>query len=83
MDHEEAMLAIKKSFCEESEGMIQSHSTHLESVDSYKNYLADFNYINKTNKDMTIISKNNREKHLQTNTVEFNKFYRNFKMKAG
>lgn len=74
MSHDEALVAMEKSFCHESEGMLQSHKTHLESIDSYKHYLADFKYINKTNKDMLIMSQNKMEKHLKTNIDAFKKF---------
>jgi hypothetical protein len=74
MSHDEALEAMRKSFCEESEGMSLSHKTHLESIDSYKHFLADFNYVNKTNKDMSIMSGNNLEKHLKTNRDAFAKF---------
>lgn len=74
MSHDEALVAMEKSFCQESEGMLQSHKTHLESIDSYKHYLADFKYINKTNKDMLIMSQNKIEKHLKTNQNAFKKF---------
>ena len=74
MNHDEAMIAIKKSFCEESEGMLLSHKTHQESIDSYKHYLADFKYVNKKNKDMAIMAKNNLEKHLRTNKEAFKHF---------
>lgn len=74
MSHLEALEALRKSFCEESEGMMQSHQTHLESIDSYKHYLADFKYINKTNRDMLIMSENKIAKHLKTNRDAFKKF---------
>ena len=79
MNHQEALEAIRKSFCQESEGANESRATHLESIESYKNYLADFKYVNKTNKDMNIMSKNSMEKHLKTNTDAFNIFARQIK----
>ena len=74
MDHQQALEAMEKSFCEESVGMLESQKTHHESIDSYKHYLADFKYVNKTNKDMAIMSKNSLEKHLKTNRDAFNSF---------
>lgn len=78
MGHVEALEAIRKSFCEESEGMLASHKTHRESVDSYKAYLHDFQYINKENKELALMASNNLEKHLKTNR----KAYESFKRKA-
>lgn len=76
MDHNGAVEAIRKSFCEESEGMLASYKTHRESVDSYKLYLQDFNYINKENKEQAIMSSNNLEKHLRTNQKAFESWKR-------
>lgn len=74
MSDAEALDAISKIFCEESEGMLASQKTHQESIDSYKHYLADFQYVNKTNKDMSIMSKSTLANHLTTNRSAFNKF---------
>ena len=76
MKHDDAIHALKKSFCEESEGMLMSYKTHSESVDSYKAYLQDFNYINKENKNLSLMASNSLEKHLKTNQREFTKFIR-------
>lgn len=76
MDHNGAVEAIRKSFCQESEGMLASYKTHRESVDSYKLYLQDFNYINKENKEQSIMSSNNLEKHLRTNQKAFESWKR-------
>ncbi|MBL7546163.1 MAG: hypothetical protein JNL11_20250 [Bdellovibrionaceae bacterium] len=74
MSHEEALVAIEKSFCEESEGATASAKTHSEAVDSYKAYLADFKYVDKRNRDMLLMSGNNLQKHLQTNKKFFETF---------
>jgi len=74
MGHNDAMEAIRKSFCEESEGMLASYKTHRESVDSYKAYLQDFQYVNKENKELSLMASNSMEKHLNTNRKAFNTF---------
>lgn len=74
MNHNEALEAIRKSFCEESEGMLASYKTHRESVDSYKAYLQDFHYINKENKELSHMASNSLEKHLKTNRNAFESF---------
>ena len=74
MNHQEALEAVRKSFCEESEGMLASEKTHRESVDSYKAYLQDFHYINKENKELTLMASNTLEKHLKTNRKAFESF---------
>lgn len=74
MSHQDAVEAIRRCFCEESEGMLASYKTHRESVDSYKAYLQDFQYINKSNKELSLMTKNNVEKHLAENRRGFERF---------
>lgn len=74
MNHQDALEAIRRCFCEESEGMLASYKTHRESVDSYKAYLQDFQYINKSNKELSLMTKNNVEKHLDENRRGFERF---------
>lgn len=76
MNHQEAIEAIRLSFCQESEGMLASFKTHRESVDSYKAYLQDFKYINKENKEQSLMASNSLEKHLKTNMKAFEAFKR-------
>lgn len=71
MNHNDAVEAVRKAFCQESEGMLASHKTHRESVDSYKAYLHDFQYINRENKELALMASNNLEKHLRTNQKAF------------
>ncbi len=76
MSRDAALHAMEKSFCEESEGMLASHRTHRESVDSYRAYLQDFNYISRQNKDLTLMASNSLPKHLATNRSAFAAFRR-------
>jgi hypothetical protein len=76
MNHDEAVEAIRKCFCEESEGMLASYKTHRESVDSYKAYLHDFQYVSHANKNLTLMASNSVEKHLKTNRKGFEQFKR-------
>lgn len=76
MDHNGAMEAIRKSFCEESEGMLASYKTHRESVDTYRAYLHDFQYLNKANKELSHMASNSLEKHLKTNQNAYASFKR-------
>lgn len=76
MDHKEAIEMMEKCFCQESDGMHLSHKTHQQSIESYKAYLADFDFVSKQNKNMEIMSQSTLEKHLQTNRQQFEKFKR-------
>jgi hypothetical protein len=79
MDHREALDAMEKTFCRESTGILASAKTHKESIESYRAYLVDFDYISKENKEMKLMSRNNLESHLATNRSEFKKFTRGTK----
>lgn len=74
MNHQDAVEAIRRCFCEESEGMLASYKTHRESLDSYKAYLQDFQYINRSNKELSLMAKNSIEKHLNQNRRGFDTF---------
>ncbi len=76
MNHEEAMEAIRKCYCEENDGMQASYKTHRESVDSYKAYLHDFQYLSAKNKNLSFMAQNSMEKHLATNRSAFQSFKR-------
>jgi hypothetical protein len=76
LNHQDAIYAMEKSFCQESEGMLASYKTHRESVDSYKAYLQDFNYISKENKELSLMASNSLEKHIKNNRQAFDKFKR-------
>lgn len=76
MDHQVALEAMEKSFCHENDGMLASYKTHRESVDSYRAYLQDFQYINKENKNQSLMASNTIEKHLNTNRRAFADFKR-------
>ncbi|MBA2404190.1 MAG: P-aminobenzoate N-oxygenase AurF [Bdellovibrionales bacterium] len=76
MNHDDAMEAIRKSYCEENDGMLASYKTHRESVDSYRAYLQDFQYINAENKNQSHMASNTIQKHLNTNRKAFTEFKR-------
>src|SRR5690606_37798563 len=70
MDGAEARAMMWKCFGSESEGMHASFKTHRDSIEAYKNYLSDFKYVNKVNREMAIMSRNSLQKHLETNRRE-------------
>lgn len=72
--HRDALSAIEKSFCFESDGSNASAATHGQAVDSYRAYLEDFKHVSRVNKDQKLMSKNNLAKHLATNRRAFAKF---------
>ena len=74
MSHQDALNAIEKSFCQESEGAHASAETHAQAVENYIAYLADMRFVSKKNKEMQLMKKNNFQAHLEKNQKEFKKF---------
>jgi hypothetical protein len=71
LNEKDARELMRKSFCEENEGMLASQKTHSTALDSYKQYLADMKYVWKANKEMSVMGKNNLAAHLETNRRAF------------
>jgi len=74
LNEKDARELMRKSFCEENEGMIASQKTHSTALDSYKQYLADMKYVWKANKEMSVMGKNTLAAHLETNRRAFRAF---------
>jgi hypothetical protein len=71
LDQRDARELMRASFCEETDGGLAAYRTHQTALDSYKQYLADMNYVWKRNKDMSIMGKNSLASHLETNRRAF------------
>jgi hypothetical protein len=67
LGEKDARDLVKRSFCEENEGMHAAFKTHQTALDSYKQYLSDMKYVWKANKDMSVMGKNSLASHLETN----------------
>lgn len=74
MSRQEALEMMEACFARESQGMTDSAATHLQSIESYKAYLADFRYVEARNKEMRLMSANNLASHLAVNRRELKKF---------
>ncbi len=74
LDHGGALELMKACFTRDSEGLRASFQTHRTAVDSYKAYLADLAYVNRENKEMSLMSKSSVEGYLRTNRRELAKF---------
>lgn len=74
MDDAEAKEMMRRCFAQESEGLHLSARSRQIAIDSYREYLADIDYVDRTNKEMMIMRRNSIEKHLETNRRELKKF---------
>lgn len=75
MEVGEAKAMMWSCFGSENEGMHRSRETHMSALESYKQYLADFRYVSRDNKEMTLMSKNSLARHLQTNRAALRRLY--------
>jgi hypothetical protein len=80
MHHQEALNMLERCFANENDAMHQSFELHNIATASYKSLLAPLDYLNKTNKEMLIMSKNNLGHHLKQNQQKFKKFVANEKI---
>ncbi|MCS5710313.1 P-aminobenzoate N-oxygenase AurF [Candidatus Berkiella aquae] len=80
MDKHEALNMLKRCFTQENEAMHKSFELHNIAIASYKALLSPLAYLNKTNKEMTIMSKNNIGLHLKQNQRQFKRFIANEKI---
>lgn len=75
MRHSEAREMMKACFTIENDGVHASANSRSLAIDSYREYLSGLNYVDRTNKEMSIMRKNSIEKHLATNTRELQRFF--------
>lgn len=52
LEHQEALLKLEQTFCQENDGLHQAVDTHTLAQNSYRQYLADLDFITATNKEM-------------------------------
>lgn len=79
MDHQEALNMMQRCFCEENDAVHASFGTMNLAIESYKKFLDPLDYVNKQNKDLTLMRRMSVDKYLKTNR----KAMRNFKAPMG
>jgi hypothetical protein len=76
MQPDEAKAMMRDCFASESEGLQQSARSREIAMNSYKEYLAGIDYVDRTNKEMAMMARNSIAQHLDTNRRELKKFFR-------
>jgi hypothetical protein len=76
MDESEALHMLKKSFCEENDGIHQAAETHATARESYIQYLADLDFISPKNRAMATMGQNSIARTLRENGRKFAVFSR-------
>ncbi len=75
LSQKDSIILMKKSFCEENDGLSLAHKSHQITIDNYIEYVKDVDFINSKNKQMSILKKSsNLDFILKENKKEFNKF---------
>lgn len=69
-----ALELMERSFCQENNGVYESFRTHKEARVSYKQYVAELDFLNETNRNMSILDGVTIDKYLQVNRKAFSQF---------
>jgi hypothetical protein len=75
MDDGQARRVMEECFTKESEGLHLSGASRQVAMDSYRQYLSDLSYVDRTNKEMAIMRRNSIARHLETNRRELKRFF--------
>ncbi|HEV2669381.1 MAG TPA: P-aminobenzoate N-oxygenase AurF, partial [Blastocatellia bacterium] len=75
MSHKEARLMMEACFAEENDAVHASAKSRQIAIDSYREYLADLKYVDRTNKEMEIMRRNSVARHLATNRRVLRRFF--------
>lgn len=75
LDKKEALIMIKKCFCEENEGIQLAKKTHEVATQSYEQYLQDLDFLKPETKKMDLMKKSTIEKYLATNKRQYINFH--------
>lgn len=75
MSQAQAKEMMSACFTRENEGLHQSARSRQIAMDSYKEYLANIDYVDRANKEMTVMARNSIARHLETNRRELRKFF--------
>lgn len=71
MSVKDAREMIRRCFCEDNEAVQAAHATHKTALESYKQYLADLEYVNAHNKELRHMSRASVPRYLETNRRAF------------
>lgn len=75
MSKDQAREMMEACFTKESEGLHLSAKSRQTAMDSYKEYLANIDYVDRANKEMAIMNRNSIARHLETNARALKKFF--------
>lgn len=75
MNDRESREMMRRCFSEENEGLQLSAASRQTAIDSYRQYLADLDYVDGDNKEMALMRRNSVARHLETNRRELRKFF--------
>lgn len=76
MSSAEARDMIRRCFCEDNAAIHAAAATHRTAIDSYKQYLADLEYVSAANKELRIMERASIARYLDTNRRAFARYVR-------
>jgi len=72
---EESKQMMYACYTKENEGSVNSYDTQQIALESYKNYLADMEYVDQENKELKVMSKSNLSEHLKRNRMGLDRYF--------
>lgn len=75
MNKEQAKQMMRACFAKENDGLHLSAKSRRIAMDSYKEYLANIDYVDRANKEMAIMNRNSVARHLETNARALDRFF--------
>ena len=75
-DQRQAKEMMEACFTQESDGLHLSANSRDIAINSYREYLAPLDYVDRENKELAVMRRNSIARHLDTNRRELNKFFR-------
>lgn len=75
MDDRQARQMMKDCFTRETEGLRLSEKSRQTAIDSYRQYLADIDYVSRENREMSVMRRNSVDRHLERNRRELKRFF--------
>ncbi len=70
----DAIEMMKRSYCQDNDGVQAAYKTHHEAQESYKNYLANLEYVDQSNKEIKLMKRFSPQQYLTLNQRKMKNF---------
>ena len=74
LDADDALALLRRSFCEENEGLTESFRTHQAALASYRKFVEPMDYLSADNREMRLMAQSTIDGYLSRNRRAFDRF---------